>query len=131
MSFADYVGHIKLVNGEVPHESLVLDESEIASTAAFCFMFKHMSKLIYIFFHFHILFLLARVSGCCSGPVMKLYLWDKAALDFCEKLKATGGTAKVILVTTLNPKRFGGLYITFVYCLRRYIGWLVILIWLV
>ncbi|XP_033135403.1 uncharacterized protein LOC108869384 [Brassica rapa] len=104
----DYVGHIKLVNGEVPHESLVLDESEIASTAAFCFMFKHMSKLIYIFFHFHILFLLARVSGCCSGPVMKLYLWDKAALDFCEKLKATGGTAKVILVTTLNPKRFGG-----------------------
>ena len=62
---------------------------------------------------------------------MKLYLWDKAALDFCEKFKATGGTAKVILVTTLNPKRFGGLYITFVYCLRRYIGWLVILIWLV
>ncbi|XP_022561710.2 uncharacterized protein LOC106442484 [Brassica napus] len=39
---------------------------------------------------------------------MKLYLWDKAALDFCEKFKATGGTAKVILVTTLNPKRFGG-----------------------
>ncbi|CAN6972641.1 unnamed protein product [Brassica rapa subsp. trilocularis] len=31
-----------------------------------------------------------------------------SALDFCEKLKATGGTAKVILVTTLNPKRFGG-----------------------
>ncbi|KAG5384085.1 hypothetical protein IGI04_035555 [Brassica rapa subsp. trilocularis] len=59
----DYVGHIKLVNGEVPHESLVLDESEIASTAVFCFMFKHMT---------------------------------------------TGGTAKVILVTTLNPKRFGG-----------------------
>uniref|UniRef100_A0A0D3DE06 Replication factor A C-terminal domain-containing protein n=1 Tax=Brassica oleracea var. oleracea TaxID=109376 RepID=A0A0D3DE06_BRAOL len=81
----DYVGHIKLVNGEVPHESLVLDESEIASTRR---------VLLHVQTH--------------DGPVMKLYLWDKAALDFCEKFKATGGTAKVILVTTLNPKRFGG-----------------------
>ncbi|KAH0853184.1 hypothetical protein HID58_090684 [Brassica napus] len=80
----DYVGHIKLVNGEVPHESLVLDESEIASTRR---------VLLHVQTH--------------DGPVMKLYLWDKAALDFCEKFKATGGTAKVILVTTLNPKRFG------------------------
>ena len=32
MSFADYVGHIKLVNGQVLNDSLVLDESEIAST---------------------------------------------------------------------------------------------------
>uniref|UniRef100_A0A0D3EDM2 DUF223 domain-containing protein n=1 Tax=Brassica oleracea var. oleracea TaxID=109376 RepID=A0A0D3EDM2_BRAOL len=81
----DYVGHIKLVNGEVPHESLVLDESEIASTRR---------VLLHVQTH--------------DGPVMKLYLWDKAALDFCENFKATGGTAKVILVTTLNPKRFGG-----------------------
>ena len=44
---------------------------------------------------------------------MKLYLWDKAAFDFSEKFKASGGTAKVILVTTLNPKCFGGLYINF------------------
>ena len=46
---------------------------------------------------------------------MKLYMWDKAAFDFSEKFKASGETAKVILVTTLNPKRFGGLYIIF-YC---------------
>ena len=44
---------------------------------------------------------------------MKLYLWDKAASDFSEKFKASGRTASVNLVTTLNPKRFGGLYINF------------------
>ncbi|KAF3546954.1 hypothetical protein DY000_02007388 [Brassica cretica] len=43
-----------------------------------------------------------------SGPVMKLYLWDKAATDFCVKFKAQGNTPSVILVTTVNPKRFGG-----------------------
>ncbi|XP_013624693.1 PREDICTED: uncharacterized protein LOC106330829 [Brassica oleracea var. oleracea] len=40
--------------------------------------------------------------------VLKLYLWDKVAFEFCEKFKASGGTARVILVTTLNPKRFVG-----------------------
>ncbi|CAN6885355.1 unnamed protein product [Brassica oleracea] len=24
----------------------------------------------------------------CSGPVMKLYLWDQAARDFCKKFKS-------------------------------------------
>ncbi|CAN7039525.1 unnamed protein product, partial [Brassica rapa subsp. trilocularis] len=86
----DYVGHIKLVNGQVLNDSLVLDESEIAST-------RHV--LLHVQTH--------------EGPVMKLYLWDKAAFDFSEKFKASGETAKVILVTTLNPKRFGGLYIIF------------------
>ncbi|CAF1926157.1 unnamed protein product [Brassica napus] len=43
-----------------------------------------------------------------DDPVLKLYLWDKAAFQFCEKFKASVGTARVILVTTLNPKRFGG-----------------------
>uniref|UniRef100_A0A0D3BIK7 Replication factor A C-terminal domain-containing protein n=1 Tax=Brassica oleracea var. oleracea TaxID=109376 RepID=A0A0D3BIK7_BRAOL len=43
-----------------------------------------------------------------DGPVMKMYLWDKAASDFGERFKASGGTASVILVTTLNPKRYGG-----------------------
>ncbi|XP_013665182.2 uncharacterized protein LOC106369594 [Brassica napus] len=81
----DYVGHIKLVNGQVLNDSLVLDESEIASTRR---------VLLHVQTH--------------EGPVMKLYLWDKAAFDFSEKFKASGGTAKVILVTTLNPKRFGG-----------------------
>ncbi|KAF3595501.1 hypothetical protein DY000_02024716 [Brassica cretica] len=42
------------------------------------------------------------------GPVMKLYLWDKAAAAFCEKFKALGKPPTVILVTTVNPKRFGG-----------------------
>ncbi|CAF1934374.1 unnamed protein product [Brassica napus] len=32
----------------------------------------------------------------------------QAASYFSEKFKASGGTASVILVTTLNPKRFGG-----------------------
>ncbi|CAN7135993.1 unnamed protein product [Brassica rapa subsp. narinosa] len=81
----DYVGHIKLVNGQVLNDSLVLDESEIASTRRI---------LLHVQTH--------------EGPVIKLYLWDKAAFDFSEKFKASGGTAKVILVTTLNPKRFGG-----------------------
>ncbi|CAF2070559.1 unnamed protein product [Brassica napus] len=80
----DYVGHIKLVNRQVLNESLVLDEAEIASTRR---------VLLHVQTH--------------DGPVMKLYLWDKAALDFSEIFKAFGRTAKVILVTTLNPKRFG------------------------
>ncbi|KAL0796120.1 hypothetical protein Bca101_067497 [Brassica carinata] len=66
----DYVGHIKLVNGQVPIDGLPLDEAGIAAFRRLC-------------------------------------LWDKAASEFCEKFKASGGTARVILVTTLNPKRFG------------------------
>ncbi|KAJ4880031.1 Uncharacterized protein Rs2_37085 [Raphanus sativus] len=45
--------------------------------------------------------------GASLGPVMKLHLWDEAALRFGEKFKASGGAARVVLVTTLNPKRFG------------------------
>lgn len=29
-SLADYIGHIKLVNGKVPTDSILLDEGEIA-----------------------------------------------------------------------------------------------------
>lgn len=47
---------------------------------------------------------------CCSGPVLKVYLWDKAAIDFCEKFKVNGRTPSVDLVTTVNPKRLGGKY---------------------
>ncbi|CAN6916524.1 unnamed protein product [Brassica oleracea var. botrytis] len=43
-----------------------------------------------------------------NGHVMKLYLWDKAATDLCEKFKAHENTPSVIMVTTVNPKRFGG-----------------------
>ncbi|CAN6825684.1 unnamed protein product [Brassica oleracea] len=82
----DYIGHIKLVNGKVPSDSLLLDEAEIAG-----------SRRVELHVQTH------------DDPVMKLYLWDKAAFEFCEKFKASGGTARVIfLVTTLNPKRFGG-----------------------
>nr|VDD09368.1 unnamed protein product [Brassica oleracea] len=43
-----------------------------------------------------------------DGPVMKLYLWDKAAADFCQKFKSYGSTPSVLLVTTVNPKHLGG-----------------------
>ncbi|KAG2256105.1 hypothetical protein Bca52824_075399 [Brassica carinata] len=81
----DYIGHIKLVNGKVPSDGLLLDEAEIAG-----------SRRVELHVQTH------------DDPVMKLYLWDKAAFELCEKFKASGGTARVILVTTLNPKRFGG-----------------------
>ncbi|KAL0671024.1 hypothetical protein Bca4012_033728 [Brassica carinata] len=43
-----------------------------------------------------------------SSRRILLYIWDKAAADFCEKFKALGKPPTVILVTTVNPKRFGG-----------------------
>ncbi|CAN6992445.1 unnamed protein product [Brassica oleracea var. botrytis] len=92
----DYVGHIKLVNGQVLNDSLVVDEAEIASTRR---------VLLHVQTH--------------DGPVMKMYLWDKAASDFGERFKASGGTASVILVTTLNPKRYGGLYHQFFLIILR------------
>ncbi|CAN6908006.1 unnamed protein product [Brassica oleracea] len=81
----DYAGHIKLVNGQVLSDSLLLDEAEIAA-----------SRRVDLHVQTH------------DDPLLKLYLWNKAAFEFCEKFKASGGTARVILVTTLNPKRFGG-----------------------
>ncbi|KAL0862774.1 hypothetical protein Bca101_041892 [Brassica carinata] len=80
----DYIGHIKLVNGQVPSESLVLDEAGIAA-----------ARRVDLHVQTH------------DDPVLKLCLWDKAASDFCEKFKASGCAARVILVTALNPKRFG------------------------
>ncbi|KAL0759831.1 hypothetical protein Bca101_075981 [Brassica carinata] len=71
-------------------DSLLLDEAEIAA-----------SRRVDLHVQTHDL--------CCYiDPLLKLYLWNKAAFEFCEKFKASGGTARVILVTTLNPKRFGG-----------------------
>ncbi|XP_013594637.1 PREDICTED: uncharacterized protein LOC106302729 [Brassica oleracea var. oleracea] len=81
----NYAGHIKLVNGQVLSDSLLLDEAEIAA-----------SRRVDLHVQTH------------DDPLLKLYLWNKAAFEFCEKFKASGGTARVILVTTLNPKRFGG-----------------------
>lgn len=45
--------------------------------------------------------------------MMKLYLWDKAATDFCQKFKLYGSTPSVLLVTTVNPKHFGGQHISY------------------
>ncbi|KAG2264705.1 hypothetical protein Bca52824_071784 [Brassica carinata] len=81
----DYIGHIKLVNEQALGDGLVLDEVEIVS-----------SRRILVHVQTH------------DGPVMKLYLWDTAATDFCLKFKAQENTPSVILVTTVNPKRFGG-----------------------
>uniref|UniRef100_A0A0D3CJL2 Replication factor A C-terminal domain-containing protein n=1 Tax=Brassica oleracea var. oleracea TaxID=109376 RepID=A0A0D3CJL2_BRAOL len=81
----DYIGHIRLVNEQTLNESLVLDEVEIASMRR----------------------ILVHVQTY-DGPVMKLYIWDKAATDFCEKFKSLGKPPSVNLVTTVNPKRFGG-----------------------
>ena len=42
---------------------------------------------------------------------MKLYLWDQAATDFCEKFNSCENTPTVLLVTTVNTKRLGGNYL--------------------
>ncbi|XP_048608427.1 uncharacterized protein LOC125584262 [Brassica napus] len=76
----NYVGHIKLVNGQVLNDSLVLDDAEIAS-----------SRRVLLHVQTH---------DCTSGTRLPLIL--------VENFKASGGAASVILVTTLNPKRFGG-----------------------
>ncbi|KAL0834185.1 hypothetical protein Bca101_086074 [Brassica carinata] len=81
----DYVGHMKLVNGHAITECMVLDEVDIAEKRHLC---------VHVQTH--------------GGPVMKLYLWDHAVSDFCEKLKSYGGTPSVLLVTTVNPKHLGG-----------------------
>ncbi|CAN7008665.1 unnamed protein product [Brassica oleracea var. botrytis] len=81
----DYIGHIKLVNGKVPGDGLLLDDLEIAA-----------SRRVELHVQTH------------DDPVLKLYLWDKVAFEFCKKFKASGGTARVIFVTTLNLKWFGG-----------------------
>nr|VDD14753.1 unnamed protein product [Brassica rapa] len=81
----DYVGHMKLVNGQTMTDHIVLDEDDIAEKRHVC---------VHVQTH--------------DGPVMKLYLWDKAAADFCQKFKSYGNTPSVLLVTTVNPKHLGG-----------------------
>ncbi|KAF3552930.1 hypothetical protein F2Q69_00015891 [Brassica cretica] len=43
-----------------------------------------------------------------DGPVMKLYLWDQAATDFCKKFNSCENTPTVLLVTAVNTKLLGG-----------------------
>uniref|UniRef100_A0A0D3CQD8 Uncharacterized protein n=2 Tax=Brassica oleracea TaxID=3712 RepID=A0A0D3CQD8_BRAOL len=79
------VGHMKLVNGQSIIETPVPDEVEIARA-------RHV--LVHVQSH--------------DGPVMKLYLWDQAARDFCKKFKSYENTPTVLLVTTVNTKSLGG-----------------------
>ncbi|KAG2254201.1 hypothetical protein Bca52824_084337 [Brassica carinata] len=56
----DYLGHMKLVDGQTITDHTALDEADIARKRHLCSCSTH------------------------DGPVMKLYLWDKAATDFAE-----------------------------------------------
>ncbi|KAH0853688.1 hypothetical protein HID58_092968 [Brassica napus] len=79
------VGHMRLVNGQTLTDHTVLDEVAIAEKRHLC---------VHVQTH--------------DGPVMKLYLWDNAASEFCQKFKSYGRTPHVLLVTTVNPKLLGG-----------------------
>ncbi|KAF3577769.1 hypothetical protein DY000_02030519 [Brassica cretica] len=81
----DVVGHMKLVDGQTLIERPSLDDVKIATT-------RHI--MIHVQSH--------------DGPVMKLYLWDQAATDFCKKFNSCENTPTVLLVTTVNTKRLGG-----------------------
>ncbi|XP_048592824.1 uncharacterized protein LOC125607087 [Brassica napus] len=81
----DYVGHMRLVNGQTLTDHTVLDEVAITKKRHLC---------VHVQTH--------------DGPVMKLYLWDNAASEFCQKFKSYGRTPHVLLVTTVNPKHLGG-----------------------
>uniref|UniRef100_A0A0D3DX83 Uncharacterized protein n=2 Tax=Brassica oleracea var. oleracea TaxID=109376 RepID=A0A0D3DX83_BRAOL len=81
----DVIGHLKLVNGQSLDRRPFIDDAELATTRRI---------LVHVQSH--------------EGPVMKLYLWDQAAVDFCKKFKSSDNTPSVILVTTVYPKRLGG-----------------------
>uniref|UniRef100_M4DQ77 Replication factor A C-terminal domain-containing protein n=1 Tax=Brassica campestris TaxID=3711 RepID=M4DQ77_BRACM len=81
----DVVGHMKLVNGHTLIEHPTPDEVKIDTT-------RHI--MVHVQLH--------------DGPVMKLYLWDKAAADFCKKFNSYDNTPTVLLVTAVNTKRLGG-----------------------
>ncbi|KAF2539466.1 hypothetical protein F2Q68_00021425 [Brassica cretica] len=85
----DVVGHIKLVNGQILTEHLILDEVEIATTRRL---------LVHVQSH--------------DEPVVKLYLWDQAGTEFCKKFKSYEKTPTVLLVTTANTKHLGGWALT-------------------
>ncbi|KAF2568848.1 hypothetical protein F2Q68_00025079 [Brassica cretica] len=82
---SDVVGHMKLVDGQTLIERPRLDDVKIATT-------RHI--MIHVQSH--------------DGSVMKLYLWDQAATDFCKKFNSCENTPTVLLVTTVNTKRLGG-----------------------
>ncbi|KAH0860187.1 hypothetical protein HID58_088448 [Brassica napus] len=71
-----------LILDDVLSDSIVLDDAEIAS-----------SRRVLLHVQTH------------DGPVMKLYLWDKAAFDFSEKIKASGGTACALALSSMTSSR--------------------------
>ncbi|CAF1836298.1 unnamed protein product [Brassica napus] len=81
----DVIGHMKLVDGQTLIERPSLDDVKISTT-------RHI--VIHVQSH--------------DGPVLKLYLWDQAATDFCKKFNSCEKTPTVLLVTTVNTKRLGG-----------------------
>ena len=104
----DVVGHMKLVNGHSIVEAPVLDEVEIAKARR---VLIHVQSHEYVYIIFWKLLLLTPITyvvSFFSGPVMKLYLWDQAARDFCKKFNSYEGTPTVLLVTTVNTKTLGG-----------------------
>ncbi|KAH0905671.1 hypothetical protein HID58_037498 [Brassica napus] len=83
--FVYVIGHMKLVDGQTLIVRPSLDDMKIATT-------RHI--MIHVQSH--------------DGPVMKLYLWDQAATDFCKKFNSCENTPTVLLVTIVNTKRLGG-----------------------
>uniref|UniRef100_A0A0D3AW56 Replication factor A C-terminal domain-containing protein n=1 Tax=Brassica oleracea var. oleracea TaxID=109376 RepID=A0A0D3AW56_BRAOL len=81
----DVIGHMKLVDGQTLIERPSLDDVKIATT-------RHI--MIHVQSH--------------DRPVMKLYLWDQTATDFCKKFNSCENTPTVLLVTTVNTKHLGG-----------------------
>ncbi|CAN7111174.1 unnamed protein product [Brassica rapa subsp. narinosa] len=81
----DVVGHMKLVDGQTLLACPSLNDVKIATA-------RHI--MIHVQSH--------------DGPVMKLYLWDHAATDFCKKFNSCKSIPTVLLVTTVNTKRLGG-----------------------
>ncbi|CAN7022399.1 unnamed protein product [Brassica rapa subsp. trilocularis] len=82
----DVVGHMKLVNGHTLTERPVLDEVQIAAA-------RHLLVHLQLY----------------DGPVIKVYLWDNVATEFCRKFKSCETTPTVLLITTVNTKRLGGI----------------------
>ncbi|KAG5388885.1 hypothetical protein IGI04_030426 [Brassica rapa subsp. trilocularis] len=81
----DVIGHLKLANSQSLSEHPFIDDAELATT-----------RRIFVHVQSH------------EGPVMKLYLWDQVAFDFCKKFRSSENTPSVIFVTTVYPKRLGG-----------------------
>ena len=113
---------MKLVNGHTLTERPVLDEVQIAAARH---LLVHLQLYEYGFFflrhHFTVLLLTMSVFFFCSGPVIKVYLWDNVATEFCRKFKSCETTPTVLLITTVNTKRLGGFHLRLYYCLLTFI----------